>query len=95
MSLGVPLEGGAPISVCDSCSVAYGTARSSAPPLSWSLDGKWVYVLLRHFPFGSLETAVISIKTGAAPLGIAPEAQAINAFEDSADLVGQETSCSL
>jgi eukaryotic-like serine/threonine-protein kinase len=67
MSLGVPLKGGAPISVCDSCSVAYGTARSSAPLLSWSLDGKWVYVSLRHFPFGSLKTAVIPIKTGAAP----------------------------
>ncbi len=67
MSLGVPLEGGAPIPVCDSCSVAYGTARSSAPLLSWSLDGKWVYVSLRHFPFGSSKTAVIPVKTGAAP----------------------------
>jgi serine/threonine protein kinase len=67
MTLGVPLEGGAPIPVCDSCSVAYGTARSSAPLLSWSLDGKWVYVSLRHFPFGSLKTAVIPVKTGAAP----------------------------
>jgi eukaryotic-like serine/threonine-protein kinase len=67
MSLGVPLEGGAPIPVCDSCSVAYGTARSSAPLLAWSLDGKWVYVSLRHFPFGSSKTAVIPIKAGAAP----------------------------
>src|SRR6202051_184837 len=67
MSLGVPLEGGAPIPVCDSCSVAYGTARASAPLLSWSLDGKWVYLSLRHFPFGSSKTAVIPIKTGAAP----------------------------
>jgi len=67
MSLAVPLSGGAPIPICDSCSVAYGTARSSAPLLSWSLDGKWVYVSLRHFPFGSLRTAVIPIKTGAAP----------------------------
>jgi hypothetical protein len=31
------------------------------------LDGKWVYVSLRHFPFGSLRTSVIPIKTGAAP----------------------------
>jgi eukaryotic-like serine/threonine-protein kinase len=67
MSLGVPLEGGAPITVCDSCSVAYGTARSSAPLLSWSLDGRWVYVPLRHFAFGSSKTAVIPITTGAAP----------------------------
>src|SRR5437899_2343962 len=67
MSLGVPLEGGAPIPVCDSCSVAYGTARASAPLLTWSMDGKWVYVSLRHFPFGSLKTAVIPVKSGAPP----------------------------
>jgi hypothetical protein len=34
---------------------------------SWSLDGKWMYVSLRHFPFGSSKTAVIPIKIGAAP----------------------------
>jgi hypothetical protein len=33
--------------------------------LSWSLDGKWVYVSLRHFPFGSSQTAVIPVKSGA------------------------------
>jgi Tol biopolymer transport system component len=68
MSLAVPLEGGgAPILVCDRCAVGYGTARSSAPFLSWSLDGKWVYVSLRHFPFGSSKTAVMPVNTGAAP----------------------------
>jgi hypothetical protein len=35
--------------------------------LSWSLDGKWVYVSLRSFPFGSSKTALIPIKSGAAP----------------------------
>jgi hypothetical protein len=65
--MAVPLEGGAPIAVCDNCSVGFGTARSSAPLLSWSLDGKWVYVSLRQFPFGSLKTAAIPIKSGAAP----------------------------
>jgi serine/threonine protein kinase/Tol biopolymer transport system component len=67
MSLAVPLEGGGPIPVCDSCSVGFGTARSLAPLLSWSLDGRWVYVSLRHFAFGSSKTAVIPITTGAAP----------------------------
>ena len=67
MSLGVPLDGGAPIPVCDRCSVGYGTARSSAPLIAWSLDGKWVYVSLRHFPFGSSKTAAIPVKNGAAP----------------------------
>jgi hypothetical protein len=65
--MAVPLEGGAPITVCDNCSVGFGTARSSAPLVSWSLDGKWVYVSLRQFPFGSLKTAVIPINSGTAP----------------------------
>ena len=67
MALAVPLEGGAPITVCDSCGFGFGSARTSAPLLSWSLDGKWVYVSLRHFPFGSSKTAVIPIESGAAP----------------------------
>ena len=67
MAIAVPLEGGAPTTVCDNCSVGFGFARFSAPLLSWSLDGKWVYVSLRPFPFGSSKTAVIPIKSGAAP----------------------------
>jgi len=67
MSLAVPLGGGAPITVCDSCTFGSGIARSSAPLLSWSLDGKWVYVSLRQFPFSSSKTAVIPIRPGAAP----------------------------
>ena len=63
----VPLEGGEPITVCDNCSVGFGTARSSAPLVTWSLDGKWVYVSLRQFPFGSLKTAVIPTKPETAP----------------------------
>jgi serine/threonine protein kinase len=64
---GVPLEGGAPITVCDTCSFGFGATRFSVPLLSWSLDGKWVYVSLRPFPFGSSKTAAIPIKSGAAP----------------------------
>jgi eukaryotic-like serine/threonine-protein kinase len=67
MVVAVPLEGGAPITVCDSCSFGFGITRSSAPLLSWSLDGKWVYVCLRYFPFGSSKTAAIPIKSGGAP----------------------------
>lgn len=65
--MAVPLEGGTPFSVCDNCSVGFGTARSSAPLLTWSIDGKWVYVSLRQFPFGSLKTAVIPVKSATAP----------------------------
>jgi eukaryotic-like serine/threonine-protein kinase len=67
MSLAVPLEGGVPITMCDNCSFGFGITRSSAPLLSWSLDGKWLYVSLRQFAFGSVKTAVIPIKFGAAP----------------------------
>ncbi len=67
VTMAVPLEGGAPITVCETCSVGFGTARASAPLLSWSLDGKWVYVSLRQFPFGSLKTALIPTKPGTAP----------------------------
>lgn len=65
--MAVPLDGGAPITICDRCSVGFGTARWSSPLLSWSLDGKWVYVSLREFPFGSVKTAVIPAKPGMGP----------------------------
>lgn len=69
VAMAVPLAGGASITVCDNCSFGFGSQRSSAALLSWSPDGKWVYVSLRPFPFGSSKTAVIPIKSGAAPPG--------------------------
>jgi len=65
--MAVPLAGGASITVCDNCSVGFGAQRSSAPLLSWSPDGRSLYVSLRPFPFGSSKTAVIPIRSGAAP----------------------------
>jgi hypothetical protein len=65
--MAVPLEGGASITICDNCTLGYGSARSLVPLLSWSLDGKWVYVSLRYFSFGSSKTAVMPIEPGAAP----------------------------
>jgi Tol biopolymer transport system component len=67
MDIAVPLDGGAPITLCDTCSYGFGDPRVSTPLLSWSLDGKWVYVSLRYFPFGSTKTAAIPIAPGAAP----------------------------
>lgn len=67
MAIALPLEGGAPITVCDNCNVGFGFARFSAPLLSWSLDGNWVYVRLRPFSVNSLKTVMIPIKPGAAP----------------------------
>ncbi len=67
MVMAVPLQGGAPITVCDMCSFGFGVTRFSAPLLSWSPDGKLVYVTLRAFPFGSSKTAVLPVKAGEAP----------------------------
>ena len=60
----VPLAGGEPITVCDNCSFGFGIARLSAPLISWSLDGKWLYVSLRPFPFGSSKTVAMPRETG-------------------------------
>jgi hypothetical protein len=67
LTVAVPVEGGEPITVCDHCNVGFGSARSSSPLLSWSRDGKWVYVPLRHFPFNSPKTAAIPVRPEAAP----------------------------
>ena len=68
LTMAVPLEGGPPVTVCDQCSFGFGIARSSAPMLSWSGDGKRMYVSLRQFPFGSLKTAIIPIHGNAPPV---------------------------
>jgi len=66
-AVAIPLEGGAPITVCDICSFGFGMARWSSPLMSWSLDGRSVYVSLRPFPFGSTKTALLPVKPGEAP----------------------------
>ncbi|MGH9494054.1 MAG: protein kinase domain-containing protein [Candidatus Sulfotelmatobacter sp.] len=68
MVMAVPLEGGSPLTVCDMCSFGFCVTRYSVPLVSWSRDGKWLYVSLRPFPFGSAKTAVIPVTPGAAPL---------------------------
>lgn len=67
MAIAIPLEGGLPITVCDTCAYGFGDRRSSAPLLSWSPDGKWLYVSLRQFPFSSAKTAVIPTEPGSPP----------------------------
>jgi len=80
----VPLEGGKPLKVCESCSIGFGSVRTLAPLISWSVDGKWVYVPLRYFPFGSSKTAAIPIKAGALPVftnnTIASEAEFVRTY---------------
>ena len=63
----VPLRGGTPTLVCDTCSFGFGVTRYSVPLLSWSTDGKWTYVPLRPLAFGSSKTVAIPTTPGAAP----------------------------
>jgi len=85
MTIAVPLEGGAPITICDRCSLGFGTSRSSSPLLSWGLDGKWLYVSLRYFPSRSSKTVVIPIKSGAPPLALT---QGFDSEADFARILG-------
>lgn len=63
----VPLEGGTPLTLCDQCGFGFGWPRRTPGMLSWSPDGRWLYVSLRAFPFDSRKTAAIPVKPGAAP----------------------------
>jgi hypothetical protein len=65
--IAAPLEGGAPIHICATCSVGFGSMQILSPLLSWSIDGKWLYVPLRYFAFGSTKTAAIPTRPGAPP----------------------------
>jgi serine/threonine protein kinase len=66
-NIAVPLGGGKPLQICGSCSIGFGTVRTLAPLISWTVDGKWVYVPLRYFSFGSSKTAAIPMKPGDPP----------------------------
>lgn len=65
--MAVPLARGSPLTICDRCAFGFGAIRSSAPLISWSPDGKWIYVPLRPFTFGSLKTAALPVTPGSAP----------------------------
>lgn len=67
----VPVEGGEPILLCDSCLVGFGRgAREYAPPVSWSPDGKWLYFSLRHFFQESRRTLAFPITPGSPPVAL-------------------------
>lgn len=59
-----PLRGGTPITLCDTCVVGFGPARTQAPSVSWSPDGKSFYVALRHLNLRMEKTAVFALKPG-------------------------------
>jgi Tol biopolymer transport system component len=59
-----PLRGGTPITLCNTCVVGFGPARTQAPSVSWSPDGRFLYVALRYFNIRVEKTAVFPLKTG-------------------------------
>lgn len=62
-----PLEGGKPIRICEACSLGSGPARSAAPLVSWSRDGKYLYLADRYFSgMGTNKTFVVPLRPGAA-----------------------------
>ena len=68
MVVACPLDGGEKVPLCDNCVIGFGPARTQAPPVSWSLDGKWMYMALRYFEFGSSKTVSVPYRTGAPPI---------------------------
>src|SRR5439155_12619379 len=60
------LDGGQPVTLCDSCSFGFLT-RITAAFIGWSPDEKFIYVPLRYFGLGSKKTLVIPVKPGSVP----------------------------
>jgi len=66
IAVAVPLDGGQPVTLCDSCSFGFLT-RITAAFIGWSPDEKSIYVPLRYFGLGSKKTLVIPVKPGSVP----------------------------
>ena len=59
-----PLDQGAPVTLCETCVVGFGPARTESPSVSWSPDGRFIYFALRVFNTGVQKTAVFPLKPG-------------------------------
>ena len=66
IAVAVPLDGGQPVTLCESCTFGFLT-RVSAAFINWSPDEKSVYVPLRYFGLSSGKTLVIPVKPGSVP----------------------------
>ncbi len=62
-----PTDGGPPVNTCDICVVGFGPARVQAPVVSWSPDGKLLYLSLKYFGIYSDKTLALPLKPGSAP----------------------------
>jgi len=59
-------EGGT-TTLCDTCVAGFGPARTGAPLLSWSADGKTMFVSLQYFGLRSRNTLLLPTRPGARP----------------------------
>jgi serine/threonine protein kinase/Tol biopolymer transport system component len=59
------LHGGAPMTACESCvNLGLGPLRMQGSPITWSLDGKSVFVRLQYFGLGTAKTVVLPYRSG-------------------------------
>jgi eukaryotic-like serine/threonine-protein kinase len=76
----ISLRGEESMAACGgNCRAAFGPNRIQAPPISWSMDGKSVFVGLQYFGLGTARTVVLPYRPGVAlktlwPKGLNTEA---------------------
>ena len=59
------LHDGAPMTACESCiNLGLGPLRIQGSPITWSLDGKSVFVRLQYFGMGTAKTVVLPYRSG-------------------------------
>jgi hypothetical protein len=60
----VSTRGEEPVPVCsDACAMGFGPFRIQAPPLGWSMDGKYVFVSLQYFGLRTGRTVVLPYRS--------------------------------
>ena len=64
MAVAVPLGGGPPVTLCQTCTFGFGVARFSAPFVTWTDDEKTAFVPVRYFGLGSGKTLAIPTLPG-------------------------------
>jgi serine/threonine protein kinase len=61
----ISLRGEESMAACGAnCVAAFGPNRIQAPPISWSMDGKSVFVGLQYFGLGTARTVVLPYRSG-------------------------------
>jgi hypothetical protein len=59
------LRGEAPMTACENCvAFGFGPNRIQGSPITWSMDGKSVFVSLQYFGLGTAKTVVLPYRSG-------------------------------